>query len=396
MRYIKRGCGWCKGFEGFVPNGQLECVVRCFGRLCRYLQRRVARVLSSLTVDSVVDGALTIIQEAAAVDDVDDGMAGEMESSARESESLQKKATVSQWNSERRRNRKRMKISNNFDDNESDNEICFNYKKARHSPSSSVNAGGSHLSNGQSFNSFDVQRAYKSNCRTVSERGRFPEMRSYSDGCLAFAADSSHDNHLEPDGFDSGCEKKPENFILAEHDYNKCTADETEGNAGNSIWTPEIEQPVVVKRPTYSRDQSGTCRRSKTSSREFVADASVSSSVVSSTVVGAGSDAGAGFCRAGDSAGRRFKGGKEGKSGCRCALATPNPGKLTCCGQRCPCYAAFKGCAGCKCRGCRNPRGDPKNVPASLMHTVAATSRTQTSTSHGGLSKPSAAIVSKT
>lgn len=47
---------------------------------------------------------------------------------------------------------------------------------------------------------------------------------------------------------------------------------------------------------------------------------------------------------------------KSGRRGCRCGLATANPGKLTCCGQRCPCYVDGKGCYDCKCRGCRNPR----------------------------------------
>ncbi|KAG1714923.1 E3 ubiquitin-protein ligase MSL2 [Nymphon striatum] len=43
-------------------------------------------------------------------------------------------------------------------------------------------------------------------------------------------------------------------------------------------------------------------------------------------------------------------------AGCRCGLATPYPGKLTCCGQRCPCYSNGKACKICKCRGCRNPQ----------------------------------------
>ncbi|XP_037882924.1 E3 ubiquitin-protein ligase msl-2 [Glossina fuscipes] len=43
------------------------------------------------------------------------------------------------------------------------------------------------------------------------------------------------------------------------------------------------------------------------------------------------------------------------RRGCRCGNATPTPGKLTCCGQRCPCYVDSKSCVGCKCRGCRNP-----------------------------------------
>ena len=56
---------------------------------------------------------------------------------------------------------------------------------------------------------------------------------------------------------------------------------------------------------------------------------------------------------------------KPKPKGCRCGLATPNPGKLTCCGQRCPCYSAFKGCCpDCRCRGCRNPRKLIPDVPA--------------------------------
>ncbi|CAG9759949.1 unnamed protein product [Ceutorhynchus assimilis] len=44
------------------------------------------------------------------------------------------------------------------------------------------------------------------------------------------------------------------------------------------------------------------------------------------------------------------------KKGCRCGNATSTPGPLTCCGQRCPCYAGSKSCIDCKCKGCRNPR----------------------------------------
>lgn len=43
------------------------------------------------------------------------------------------------------------------------------------------------------------------------------------------------------------------------------------------------------------------------------------------------------------------------RRGCRCGNATAAPGKLTCCGQRCPCYVDSKACIDCKCRGCRNP-----------------------------------------
>ncbi|KOB77395.1 MSL2 protein [Operophtera brumata] len=40
------------------------------------------------------------------------------------------------------------------------------------------------------------------------------------------------------------------------------------------------------------------------------------------------------------------------RKGCRCGNATATPGKLTCCGQRCPCYVESKPCTECKCKGC--------------------------------------------
>lgn len=46
---------------------------------------------------------------------------------------------------------------------------------------------------------------------------------------------------------------------------------------------------------------------------------------------------------------------KPKRKGCRCGNATPSPGKLTCCGQRCPCYVEAKACIECRCKGCRNP-----------------------------------------
>lgn len=56
------------------------------------------------------------------------------------------------------------------------------------------------------------------------------------------------------------------------------------------------------------------------------------------------------------------------RKGCRCGNATPTPGKLTCCGQRCPCYVESKSCVDCRCRGCRNPhRADGFKVCSLLF-----------------------------
>ncbi|CAN8022151.1 unnamed protein product [Ixodes persulcatus] len=50
------------------------------------------------------------------------------------------------------------------------------------------------------------------------------------------------------------------------------------------------------------------------------------------------------------------------RRGCRCGVTTSNPGKLTCCGQRCPCYVNGTSCAMCRCRGCRNPLDKPSSA----------------------------------
>ena len=60
---------------------------------------------------------------------------------------------------------------------------------------------------------------------------------------------------------------------------------------------------------------------------------------------------------------------KTKKSGCRCGNATLCPGKLTCCGQRGPCYVDSQARLDCKCKGCRNPHrpGGGKVRPALPM-----------------------------
>ncbi|KFM82006.1 Male-specific lethal 2-like protein, partial [Stegodyphus mimosarum] len=65
---------------------------------------------------------------------------------------------------------------------------------------------------------------------------------------------------------------------------------------------------------------------------------------------------------------------KKRKS-CRCGLATRNPGKLTCCGQRCPCYVGGRACFNCRCRGCRNPQKLHVSAPSfHAIHNICQTS----------------------
>ena len=46
----------------------------------------------------------------------------------------------------------------------------------------------------------------------------------------------------------------------------------------------------------------------------------------------------------------RSSSARSKRKGCRCGNATAIPGKLTCCGQRCPCYVESKPCVECRCR----------------------------------------------
>ncbi|GBM25706.1 hypothetical protein AVEN_241980-1 [Araneus ventricosus] len=41
---------------------------------------------------------------------------------------------------------------------------------------------------------------------------------------------------------------------------------------------------------------------------------------------------------------------------CHCGITTVHHRKLTCRGQRCPCFVAGRACFNCRCRGCRNPQ----------------------------------------
>ena len=68
------------------------------------------------------------------------------------------------------------------------------------------------------------------------------------------------------------------------------------------------------------------------------------------------------------------------RRGCRCGLATPNPGKLTCCGQRCPCYVESKACNQCKCRGCRNPNKVSNLTTINIISSGSSSSSTTTTT----------------
>lgn len=133
---------------------------------------------------------------------------------------------------------------------------------------------------------------------------------------------------------------------------NKRKRNATLSSSSSSIETiPAIRTPIVASEQNYepfsfstSEEHRGRGKLDRLDSMDLIATVDVASK----------------------SATKSSK--KEKPQGCRCGMATSNPGQLTCCGQRCPCYAAFSGCIDCRCRGCRNPRGDVVKVPRQLSN----------------------------
>ncbi|XP_053684816.1 uncharacterized protein LOC128734574 [Sabethes cyaneus] len=162
------------------------------------------------------------------------------------------------------------------------------------------------------------------------------------------------------------------------------------GNGNKITIKRKMDPPHVQRRATlHTLDKDGQIKLQKTLAENSasiarfkmppVAGNAVSIPVVGTMVTGAatsgsGNAAAASSGGSGNQAGvnNAASGGATGKQnakqllkrrGCRCGNATATPGKLTCCGQRCPCYVESKSCVDCKCRGCRNPhRADGMKV----------------------------------
>lgn len=160
------------------------------------------------------------------------------------------------------------------------------------------------------------------------------------------------------------------------------------GNGNKITIKRKTDPPHVQRRATiHTLDKDGQLKLAKTLAENNSTVSAASSSVVgfkmptaqttTATLASAASSGMAGTTLSGQSAGSSAaavaaaaaNSSKQSakqllkRRGCRCGNATATPGKLTCCGQRCPCYVDSKSCVDCKCRGCRNPhRADGMKV----------------------------------
>ncbi len=181
-----------------------------------------------------------------------------------------------------------------------------------------------------------------------------------------------HDNNsLSHTNADIGLSQRLSQTVAQEHDYNK------DSSLLNENHQESHDGPTrsKVRRTTESGSDHNTFPSPRRRSRHGSSFSDGLSDENSAPVHITGETSGLSHPQTRKPRGRGAQKKPKLKIGCRCGLATPTPGKLTCCGQRCPCYSSFKGCIpDCRCRGCRNPR----KVPIEYVHTVTKADTTNT------------------
>jgi len=366
-RYMKGGCGWCKDTTDFVPDSHLESVVRCFRQLCVYLKGCISPLAKNgLEMDTV----LAIVQEAVEKQDDSDDILLTSSPTDQRSHVMSSVATIASPDIPKLSHDTQPRIlkSNSVTQHSSVKRRrkyqLVDHHRKRHKPHSQTYLSPAHDS--------------VSLCLLANADGNVSDLQ-LSNSLMDTVAWSDHINHSHLHDVDQHIDVEEtlvggiydtrwpllENPVLAEHDYNKLTAS---FHAVSTVPASALVTASPSKIPRSSASKKTGCKKSS-------ADKGNSTRKPSLTIrqLSEGNDTGASTGigvkvvdgSVDTSAPRRQKATvPKVKIGCRCAMATPAPGKLTCCGQRCPCYAAFHGCSpSCKCRGCRNPRGDLAKSP---------------------------------
>lgn len=362
-RYMKGGCGWCKDTTDFVTDYHLESVIRCFRQLCVYLKGFVSPLAKN---GHEMDTVLAIVCEAVEKQDVDDDIQLTLSSSPSDQRSYiaSSLATVTSSDTPKNSQDTRPQISKL-------NSIVqrSSVKRKRKYPSVE-----SHRKRSKPRAHTYVSPAHSSVglCLLTNTDGNVSDLQLGNSliDTVTWSDNMGHshlhdvDQHIDVEetlvgGIYDTRWSLLENPVLAEHDYNKLTSFNTVSTVSPPVIVPgspsKLPKSLMPKKSGSKRSSPGSSvRKPSLTIRQLSEGNSTNNSgmkVVDSSVDG--------------SVPRRQKSSAPKlKIGCRCAMATPAPGKLTCCGQRCPCYAAFHGCCpSCKCRGCRNPRGDPVKSP---------------------------------
>ena len=328
---LKPQCGWCNNFDDFVEKPQLRIVVQCFKKLCEYIaSSAVSLHLASSCTNSVgtVSGnqLLSIIQEAVAIKD------------------------------------------DNTNIPNSINKILPppTLQKVDNVPGTSVST--------VSFISSCKKRTGRFKRKRKSAFGRPKIVAPFPDRTLT--NDTGHCGKEEPMKAENGVATSNGNCSQDNEPNDQTVHYSPKQNSHKQLFitdTVKAEHDYIKELPVESDDRHVRSRSRKHSGHGSSVDQVLNFKSKTEQPVNMNNGSSQIKTHSTTTACESIKSKSHNKTnrsqsyGCRCGLATPKPGNLTCCGQRCPCYSAFKGCESCKCRGCRNPRGDPATNPLAAM-----------------------------
>jgi len=396
-RFIKRTCGWCKEHNSFVPNTQLSALVVSFRRLCEYLKTYLSTEPGAAA--AATNPTELIIRELALESFGQDVAAATVpvEVSFKTVKRSMSPLVISTSPTELDRKVEIMK---------SPSGCLLSQPKDEDQSAAAKKKRKKNDSLGKCVDSVPGTSC-SSPSRTSQTRsvGFSPQSSRYSSqsspGCAGALTDASLEAEVifETIGGEAGHRLSyfGDNVVLSEHDYNKnvlSTPNSTTGSSRSGIASlPTRGQlanrrkigdgyrrnkknngVVVVAEPTnfvdkvssQKKTKSATIRQIVEAKQFLMSDASLSNEDDSTLSPAKLSPANHSEVHPRSSKAKS----NNGRAGCRCAMSKPNPGTLTCRGQRCPCYSAFKGCDDCKCRGCHNNRGDPRSVPSTVQVVV--------------------------
>jgi hypothetical protein len=314
---LKPRCSWCKDHSTFRENVQLRLVVHCFKKLCEYIATTPISTSLAKTNNGGTNALLGIIQEGMAIQDT-----YRLEScqlSPRVGSMPSPRAAASQLAAadagKNNRNRTAAPVTKDA-------------KKADRTPHG-------HVDKIQAVDkdvSFSERCCKVELCSTECGRTDISPTRRGSHGTTATTVQTHR-------------------TVVVDHDYNKERATVTDTHDAPKL------KPVTVKPVTVSQNELKTSKNTTSAGnyRKRQRSSSAAEEEVSSGK------------ETKEQSVPKVKPPRKKKpkpSGCRCGMATPNPGTLTCRGQRCPCYSNFQGCVNCRCRGCLNPRGE---VPPPVL-----------------------------
>lgn len=389
---LRPSCSWCKEWSAFVENPQLKIVVQCFKKLCDYLASSAFAQHLKNNQKTGADVLLTIIQEGCDMRDEYSVSNGESFSALLPDLPSKISGCPEPANN--------AVVSHPVTDN---NTIRAIIKTEETAHTSSIPLAASE----QESPTQESSQENSDRAKVTSTSDTLEDCVSSSDGNSIYATNSLH-HELVTEGIsdpkfghvltidtktlpgENGCAEDSEveeqnsvdavahqhrganshhhnysssepassgpnspNYdhstrlyhnVSSEHDYNSSLT------AIYSVSMTNDEAPKLKIRRT-DRGSPGVASRAQLASPEKNPDLDTSPKTTERK----------------NKLSRKKSKHRQKSKGCRCGLATPNPGKLTCCGQRCPCYSAFRGCLPeCRCRGCKNTRNTDTSVVPDL------------------------------